>query len=140
VAGDGGQVNWYGEDVMLRIADATQETLDELALVGEGNAKQNIVANNQVDTGFMVNSVYAITSKGHDLSAASGEYANRSGQMVHRDAGDAQSVDEGEAAIACAAEYAIHQEMRNSFLYRALEQLANEAGGVIERVGREQLG
>lgn len=140
MADGGGKVDWYGEQILLRIEDATQEMLDELALLGEGKAKENVVANDQVDTGFMMNAVYAVTSKGDDLSARSGEYVNRAGETVHREAVAPRGVGDAQAAIACAAEYAIHQEMRNSYLFRALEQVAGEAGGVIERVGKDKLG
>ena len=138
---DTATVNWYGDRVTLKVKGAKQKILDELALVGEGKAKMNIVANNQVDTGFMLNSVYAVTSKGvASKPSGGGTFTNRLGQTVTRRAGPVHGkVAEGESAIAAAAEYAIHQEMKKSFLYRALEQIASEAGGIIERIGAEEL-
>jgi len=38
------------------------------------------------------------------------------------------------AGVHAAAEYAIYQEMANSFLYRALEQLQEVAGGTIQEI------
>lgn len=133
------QVNWYGEDVTLRIKGATQDVLDQLAIEGEGLAKINIRENDQIDTGFMMNSVAAVTSKGASQVPPSGEYPNRAGETVHRESVPLPAAEEGSAGIGCAAEYAIHQEMKQSFLYRALEKLAERVGGVIERVAREKM-
>lgn len=133
------QVNWYGEDVTLKIAGATQEMLDQLALEGEGLAKINIRENDQIDTGFMMNSVAAITSKGIGELPLSGEYEDRAGKMVHRESVPLPEAEAGSAGIGCAAEYAIYQEMKQSFLYRALEKLSERLDAVIERVAREKV-
>lgn len=131
-------VNWYGKDVSLQVNKASQAILDKLATLGEGLAKTNIRENDQIDTGFMMNSMAAITSDGVGDVAPSGEYPNRSGELVMRQSVSLPAAEEGAAGIGCAAEYAIHQEMKRSFLYRALEQLRDQFGGVIEEVAKEQ--
>jgi hypothetical protein len=132
-----GTVEWRGREVMLILEKATADALEAAAFSVEGKAKQNIVANDQVDTGFMLNSVYAIGqgSKGLDnyqkaSSQAGGK--NPDGKMLNKE----QPPDDGlTALVAVGAEYAIYQEIQNSFLYRALEQEVADFGGkLIEKV------
>ena len=129
------QVNWYGERVILRVKGANREILTRLALQGEQLAKENIQANDQIDTGFMMNTVYSVApGSGASPTWAPGQYLDKNGRTVMRQAGAPVSVGPDEAAVGCVAEYAIHQEMANSFLYRALEQLVAESGGIISSV------
>lgn len=136
------EVNWYGEEIKLIVKGATRKILDELALVGEGLAKINIAANNQIDTGFMLNSVYSVGSNGVNNEPAEEQIMrDKTGEWVLRQRGNVvSSVPDDEAVIACAASYAIYQEMRQSFLYAALEKLQSDGQGVIERIGAEELG
>lgn len=131
------QLDWHGNDALRAIADATPEMLLAIGLQIEGQAKANIVANGQVDTGFMLNSVY--TTDGGNGST----YATAQRQASSK-SGDAEMAPQaapppGGVAVAVGADYAIHQETRNSFLYRAAEMVAGGAAeGEIERVAREQ--
>lgn len=132
------QVNWYGERVILRVKDATREILGQLALRGEGLAKENIQANNQIDTGFMLNTVYSVLPDGAASPTwESGQYMDSSGKLVQRNAGTPAPVGPEAAAVGCVAEYAVFQELANSFLYRAMEQLVSEGTGIIQTVGLE---
>lgn len=129
------QVNWYGERVMLTVKSATRKALAELALRGAQLAIENIQANDQIDTGFMMNTVYSVTPDGSvSPTWGPGEYLDRLGRLVSRQAAAPVTVGKDQAAVGCVAEYAVYQEMVNSFLYRALEQLADEAGGIISTV------
>jgi hypothetical protein len=132
------KVDWYGEDVRLVVEGATAEILAELGFQVEGQAKVNIVANDQVDTGFMLNSGYTITPErsGYGTAKKMAGPKNPEAQM-----GPEPRLPEGAgAAVVWGAEYSIYQELLKSFLYRALEQVAKGAGGTIERVGKEELG
>lgn len=133
-------VNWYERDVILRVAEATEEMLRAVAFQVEGQTKINIEENGQVDTGFMRSSVYVsglgVSSYGETLP--SGAYMSgktgESGERVIMP----EVLDAGEGmAVAVGAEYAIHQEMRDSFLYRGAEMVAGAmAEATMESVAR----
>jgi len=133
------KVEWYGDEALLVIDEATDEFVTRLAFQGEGLAK----ADAPVDTGFMRNAIYGLGPAGshRDEAWPDGEYVSRETgkRAVHRKANE-PDLERGTAAIHGAAEYTIYQEERVGFLYRALEQLQRYAGGVIERVGKEYLG
>lgn len=126
------QVNWYERDVMLVINEATEEMLRAVALQVEGQSKINIEENGQVDTGFMRSSVYVsgLGLSSYDETLPSGVYgSSKSGEPGERRIMP-EVLDAGEGiAVVVGAEYAIHQEMRDSFLYRGAEMVA---GGLAE--------
>lgn len=126
------RVDWYEDDVILIVGEATDEILTRLAFQGEGLAK----AAEPVDTGFMRNATYAIApGQSHRAQAAA-----EARSAAEREIAAAPDVGEHEAAIHGAAEYTIYQEIRVGFLYGALEQLQSLTPGVIRAVGREILG
>jgi len=129
-----GKVDWFERDVLLKIEDTTDEALTDLAFQGEALAKVNIQANGQIDTGFMLNSTYGLGPTGDHRAQAEAEAS----AVAERQMAGPPSLEEGQAAIHAAAEYAVYQEMANSFLYRAVEQLQEEAGGIIEDVARRK--
>jgi hypothetical protein len=131
------RVNWYGDQVQVQIGQATRQALLAIGYQIEAQAKVNITNNGQVDTGFMLNSVY--TTDGANGSTYGP--AERNAGARNPDVSMAPEVDPGEGAVAVAvgAEYAIHQETRNSFLYRAAEQVAGSvAEAEIRQVAKEQ--
>lgn len=126
--------NWYKDRVMLVANQAVN--IKGLALQVEAHAKQNIVDNDQVDTGFMLNTVYSVFPGGDTFGQTSpaGEYQNKAGQMVRRQSLPPSPLPrQVQAAVAVGAEYAIFQELANSFLYKALEQTAGETGSIIKK-------
>lgn len=130
-----GQVNWYDYDVLLAIDGASDEFLTKLAFQGEGYAKVNVQTNEQIDTGFMINSIYGMGPDGdHRAKAESEAHAAADRPMAPE-----IELEEHQAAIHAAAEYAAYQEMRRSFLYRAVEQLRRDAYGIIHEVARRRL-
>lgn len=134
--GEGWEVDWYVEDVILQVEKATQRSLEAVAARIDGLTKINIATNDQVDTGFMVNSVYFATAEGSTYSDADadGLYSNSQGQMVEREkAPEAPLPPEYDALVCVGANYAIFQEQQQPFLYPALLQAAAEAEGIIEK-------
>ena len=130
-------LNWYANDVILKLEDVTQRGLEAVADRIDGLAKINIVDNDQVDTGFMVNSVYFVTEKESTYLDDSGTQVNREGNFVEREMAPEADLPKDYAALVCVgANYAIYQEMSNPFLYPALVQAASEAGGIIEKVAK----
>lgn len=125
------KVNWYDNDVILRVEGATDELLAQLAFYIEGEAKVNA----PVDTGFMRNAIYSITPTGDTRTAAQGIAS----AAADRPMAPQPPVGAHEAAVHGAAEYTIYQEMVRSFLYDALEKAQQVAPGIIQEVGREKL-
>ena len=132
-----GKVDWYENDVLLKIAGATDDVLNALALYVEGEAKINM----EVDTGFMRNATYTILVGGDvgTPSWESGSYKNRAGRSVPRNRVAVPAVPPGAAAVHMAAEYSIFQELINPSLYPALEKAKKQAKGIIEEIGKAQL-
>lgn len=134
-----GEVQWRGQEVFLLLEEVTADALEAAAFSVEGGAKQNIVANDQVDTGFMLNSVYAVGqgSQGldsYEAAASSARAQNPDGVMLAKEA----PPGEGTALVAVGAEYAIFQETESSFLYRALEQEGHAVGGELVAKAKEK--
>lgn len=134
------KVNWYGERVKLQVDNATKRILDALAFQIEAQTKVNITDNAQVDTGFMRNSTYVATPLSNTFSqvAEPGNYpSSKTGQSVPRNRAAAVEPREGAAIVAVAADYAVYQEIRESFLWRAVEEVAgSRADAVIQRAGK----
>ena len=126
-------VKWYGDQVLAQVQVAGQKMADEAALQIEAQTKVEIVSNGQVDTGFMLNSTYSVTSGGS--SYAPGSHPTRSDQR----AAAAQPAPENGSVVGVAAEYALWQELENSFLFRAAETVGNTMQAQIIDAGKEVL-
>lgn len=123
------KIKSYRPRVMMVVKDATDDELLALAFQVEAQAKVNIQRNNQVDTGFMLNSVYAVGKEGassYDATRPTGNYkSRRSGTIASRKRAPARSVpDKSSAIVAVGAEYAIYQETKKSFLFSAAQSVA----------------
>ena len=125
-----GKVDWYANDVLLRVEGATDELLAQLAFYVEGEAKVGA----PVDTGFMRNAIYALAPDQNHRSTAEAESA----AIADRGLAPFPDVKPHEAAVHGAAEYTIYQEMLRSFLYDALEKARKVAPGIIQEVGRDR--
>ena len=108
-----------------------KKLVDKYALQIEGQTKIFIVANGQIDTGFMLNSVYSILSSGASsylLTWPSGSYGGQSRTKAPRGSLQGKAI----AAVGVAASYALWQELKKSFLFAALESVAHTAGFTVE--------
>jgi hypothetical protein len=132
------KVNFRTEEVRLQMADLSDEMLKALAFQIEGQAKVNIQQNDQIDTSFMLNSVYVVLEDGSTYgdAKAAAESKNEGGSM----APEVKLEGGASAAVAVGAEYAVFQEERQSFLYAAAVQVGQHSGATIERVAKEELG
>lgn len=122
------KVNWYAEDVLLLVDEATDEIVTELAFQVEGEAKVGAT----YDTGFMRNAIYAVTP----LANRRGQAMSEARAAADRDLAPEPSIGPGEAAVHGAAEYTIYQEMAVGFMYGALEKAKALADGIITKVGK----
>lgn len=130
----GHQVDWFEEDVFLYVEGQTARALEALAAHIDGLTKINIVQNDQVDTGFMLNSVYFATRNGSTYADDSGVQVNRAGNFVERHMAPEAPLPPAYDALVCVgANYAIFQEQQQPFLYPALLQAAAEAEGIIQK-------
>ena len=122
------QVNWYGEDVKLLIRDVNMRGLIAIGYRIEEQTKINITDNQQVDTGFMRNSVYVSAPKEDSFSQTwdTGEYkSDKTGYMAFRAAWDKiDPPDKRTVVVVVGAEYAVFLELQNSFLLKAVEQVS----------------
>ncbi len=120
--------------VMIRVKKATDEGLHALALQVEGTTKRNIVQNDQVDTGFMLNSVY-VESKAGSTFGETWQRKDHASMAPRPSLPAKMSV----AAVIVGAVYAIFQEMTNPFLRPAADEVAGSVGGVAEPVFRRHM-
>jgi len=134
------------DHVLVAVEEATAEVLKALAFRIVEGAQLNIRQNNQIDTGFMVNSAYAIWKDGdtYDQAQAEAEQqtSDRLGYEVDHTGDMAPKVDliDGAAAgVVFGANYAIYQEAVNPFLYPAAQRAAAEFRGEAEQIYREEM-
>lgn len=139
MANNSGTVDWYAENVILKMDDVTRRGLEAVAARIDALTKLNITANDQIDTGFMVNSVYFVTREDSTYGDVDeGTFLDKKGNLVERElAPEADLPEEFQALVCVGANYAIYPEMDQPFLYPALLQAADEAGGILEVVARD---
>ena len=141
-----GKVNWYTDDVVVHFTKITERAIEMAAFRVDALAKININTNDQIDTGFMANSVYVVTeeSSSYATTMPNGVYSWRpqkhggaTGEAQRQMAPEA-SLKPGAAALVCVgANYAIFQEMDTPFLYPALLAVKDEMKGIIETVAKD---
>lgn len=142
------KVNLYLEKVIVKVANATDESLNKIAQQISGYAKRNIRENEQIDTGYLMSSIYAVSQVGGSGYAAALAEArtktqsSKTGKTVdvsRRMAREERLPKSASAAVVVGANYAIYQELVKPFLYPAAEQGARDGGGIVEATFRERL-
>ncbi len=140
------EIKLYLDHVETVVMEATDEVLKQLAYRIVEGAQLNIRSNDQVDTGFMVNSLYPVFKEGSGYSQARSEAEShttgKDGRQVDHSndmAPEAQLPGDAAAGVVVGANYAIYQEAANPFLYPAAEHAAGEFGGQAEKIYREEL-
>jgi hypothetical protein len=139
-------VKIYLDHLETVVKDCTEELVKRLALRTEERAKLNIRSNGQIDTGFMVNSIYTIFANGvsgYSISKALAESETKSrktGKEVdHSDDMAPEEIlsDDVAAAVVVGANYAIYNEARNPFLYPAAAEASRELGQEAVQIFKE---
>ena len=142
------KVEMHLDHVEAVLKDVTDGVLKQFAYRVTERAQLNIRENNQIDTGFMVNSIYPIWKDGGSeyeaavANASTQTLSVKTGRTVdHRDDFAPEPPLEGNAAAAVVvgANYAIYQEALNPFLYPAAEAAAREFGVEAERIYKQEL-
>ena len=124
------KVDMHLDHVMMRVEGATDKALHAIALQVEGTTKRNIVSNDQIDTGFMLNSVYSASNEG---STFRNTWAGPPGKKASR-----ASLPKlfSAALVHVAAMYAIFQEMMEPFLRPAADEVSGQVKGIAEPIFR----
>jgi len=118
-------VRWFGDRVRQLVENRAQIALEDIAFAVREEARQNIDENGQVDTRFLRNSVYVATPKQITPIPPSGTYTSLKGSgQVRREAVQPDRPSSG-ATVGVAAVYAIYPELRDSYLFKALNQVQN---------------
>jgi hypothetical protein len=142
------ELRWNLDHVDVVMEDMTQELAKRLAFSVEAGAKLNIRANDQIDTGFMVNSIYSIwgegsgyeeakgTAEGQTVSAKTGAVVNHDNDMAPEEA----LAEDASAGVIVGANYAVYQEVANAFLYPAAQAAAAKFGAEATQVYKEVSG
>lgn len=126
-------VNWYKQKVTL----AADRAIDWEAVAFRmlAHAQNNIRENDQIDTGFLLNSGYIILP---DKSTYADTWEDGDYSVFFSETKDRKKAPEldlpatAKGAVVFGAEYAIYQEIQNSFLFKAAEQTAGEIGGLVK--------
>lgn len=127
---------FYTKRVMEAARGRADDVVTAMAFQVEGQAKINVRENGQIDTGFMLNSIYTVAPEGNTYRQAwsTGDYAStKEGGAEHRELGGEMSAREHMALVVVGAEYGLFQETRNSFLYRALDMVSADSPDVTVR-------
>jgi uncharacterized protein YbjQ (UPF0145 family) len=119
---------------MVELTAAGKEISSELATLIEGRIVGNITDNGQIDTGFMVNSVYSISSERDSYNEALVKAMAR----AVREMSPKASLAGADALVAVGAEYAIWQEMRKSFAMKAIDQTKKDIPDIVKRVSMKR--
>lgn len=137
-----GNTRFDTSKVLAHFAEKRRQLTTAMALVVEGQAKINVRENGQIDTGFMVNTVYTVGASQNNYAQtwADGEYKStkRPGEWVdEKKAPEMAPSSDDSAIVAVGAEYAIYQEAAKSFLYKALQQSKGAFGATVKKVAQD---
>lgn len=122
-------VRWYGKDVLLKIQGATAEGLAAIGFAVEAQAKVNVERNDQIDTGFLLNSIYTVTPATSTFgnTQRGGRLASRArGGMVERRKFPERRALDDTVQVVVGAEYGLTLELKRSYLLKALNSVATE--------------
>lgn len=118
------RLDWKGAQAKPAIRRATAGKLTQVALEVRTQARRNLTENGQRDTDFLWETIYVATPARHTPVPPDGKYlSHKTGRMVARNAVSIQHPKEG-AHVGVAADYGLYPELENSYLYRALTQVA----------------
>jgi hypothetical protein len=117
-------LKWYASNVKATFKRPIQDGLTNVGMLVRRQARRNLTENGQNDTKFLWNSIYVATPDKVTQVAPDGTYlSTKTGKMVKRESGPIVQPAEG-VHVGVAAEYGIYPELENSYLYRAIDQVA----------------
>lgn len=125
------KVTLHLDHIKLKVKDATDEALHAIAFQVEGTAKRNITVNDQIDTGFMLNSGYTQSKHGSTFAETWNAGDDRKSQQL--------PAPERGALVHWSALYSIFQEMMQPFLRTAADEVAGQVKGIAEPIYRKKI-
>lgn len=129
---------YHNRDLRINVASAVTDTLNEAAFQGEALAKQFMVENDTIDTGFALNTIHAIPVDSDGVPGTVAAMVDQEGRTVLRESNDLPGTDATTSAIGIGANYGVYIELDAPFLFPAAEQVAQDFGATVERVGRRR--
>lgn len=112
---------------------AIEGILNDIAAQAEAYAKSNIIANDTVDTGFMLNATYGIKTDSDGQPGESTTMTSKDGQKVRRTSSTGPSTDKRTSAVGCGADYAIYVELDHPFIGPAGDQVEGDMDRIIAK-------
>jgi hypothetical protein len=129
---------YHNRDLRINVAGAETDILNEAAFQAEGLAKQNMVTNDSIDTGFALNTIHAIPVASDGIPGTVAALSDQEGRTVLRESNDLPGTTEHSSAVGIGANYGVYIELDKPFLFPAAEQVAKDFGATVERVGRRR--
>lgn len=120
-------------DVAALCETAKTAILNDIAAQAEAYAKRNIIQNDSVDTGFMANATYGITTKSNGVAPESQTLKDRQGNVVTRRSDGLDGTDKDTSAVGCGANYAIFVELTAPFIGPAGIQVEDDIPAIIRK-------
>lgn len=132
------KVRWFGPRVETKVRDVSRQAMRETALHIMGQAMAEIRANGQIDTGFMLNSGYVVAKGMGDTYAEAVAAAKSRAPNTMAPRAPLKNAD---ALVAFGADYAIWQELKNSFLGAGAQKAIGDPKlkGKLERIFKERV-
>jgi hypothetical protein len=121
------------DDVIDLTNEAITAILNEAAIQAESYAKQNIIAQNTIDTGFMLNSTYAILVDSEGKPAESKTMTDKHGNRATRESVSGPATDKQSSAVGCGSNYAIYMELAHPFIGPAADQVEGDIDALIAK-------
>jgi len=117
-------LKWYASNVKGVTMAEANEKLWPLGMLVRRQARRNITENGQIDTKFLWNSIYVAAPNKRTQTPAEGMYqSTKTGKMVKRESGPIVQPRTG-VHVGVGADYGVYPELENSYLYRAIEEVA----------------
>jgi hypothetical protein len=129
---------YHNRELRAQVAGAEIDILNEAAFEAEGLAKQNMVANDSIDTGFALNTIHAIPVGSDGIPATVAAMTDSQGCTVVRESADLPGMDDHSSGVGVGANYGIYIELDAPFIFPAVDQVAKRLGATVERVGRKR--
>jgi hypothetical protein len=129
---------YHNRDLRVQVAGAETDILNEAAFQAEALAKQNMVTNDSIDTGFALNTIHAIPVASAGIPGTVATATDKEGRTVVRESADLPGTDAHSSAVGIGASYGVYIELDAPFLFPAAEQVAKDLGATVERVGRRR--
>lgn len=115
------------------VDDSKRNILNQIAHQAEALAKQNIIKNDTVDTGFMGNATHALTTSSDGVPAETQIMTDQDGRQVERRSNGLPTTDDDTSAVGCGADYAIFVELNYPFIGPAGQDVIDDVPGIIAR-------